>query len=287
MRLKFVFPFLLGSCVTAIDNPLLLDAGVVAGGTAGATGGGTASAGGAAAGGTTAGGAAGGSTAGGMAAGGMAAGGMAAGGMAAGGAAGGTAGGAACVESWACGPWSITNGMATRACLDSNACGTTTTRPALGPLAAPGLDLNFYKCNVHPVLQRSCASLGCHGTEQGRALKTYARGRLRNTEMITRSVCQPNITTPYDLSTCTASVDCDCKRPHTTAEWQKSFDSARSFFVQVSTPAQSELLTQPLAGTAFVHAGRKIFASTTDPRYVAISNWLSGMTLATCTTTPN
>lgn len=279
MHVKLIVPLLfLGACVTTIDNPLL-DGGVTGGGASGSTGGGVASAGGSAAGGSTSGGTAGGSSAGGGSAGGSTAGGGVSG--------GGSAGGSGCSESWSCGPWSITSGMATRGCIDSNACGTTTTRPALGPIAAPALDLNSYKCNVHPVLQRSCASLGCHGTEQGRALKTYARGRLRNAEMITRTVCQPNITTPYDLSNCTGSVDCDCKRAHTSAEWQKSFDSARSFFVQVSTPAQSELLTQPLVGSAFVHAGRKIFTSTTDPRYVAISNWLSGMTLATCTTTPN
>ncbi|MBL8910596.1 MAG: hypothetical protein JNM17_07810 [Archangium sp.] len=261
MRVLPVVALLSCAACVNIENPLL-DAG------AGGSGGGVSNTGGGAA---TGGGATGGGATG--------------GGSATGGGTGG--GGAACTEDWICAPWSVANNQATRSCLDQNACGTTANKPPEGPIAAPALDLNFYKCNVHPILQRSCAAMGCHGTETGRPLKTYARGRLRNQEMLVRSVCQVNITTPYDLSTCSGSVDCDCKRPHTTAEWQKSFDSARSFFVQVSTPAQSELLTQPLAGTSFVHAGRKIFASPTDPRYVAISNWLSGMTLPTCTTGPN
>ncbi|MBL8914028.1 MAG: hypothetical protein JNM17_25210 [Archangium sp.] len=251
-RLAVVLCFLT-SCAE-VSNPLLGDGG--AGG--GTTGGGTTG------GGTTGGGTTGGGTTG-----------------------GGTGGGAACTEDWTCSPWSVASNMATRTCIDQNACGTTTNQPML-TATPPALDLNFYKCRVEPIFDRSCASVGCHG-DLNRALRIFARGRLRNSEMVTRIAggCNPPIPAMFNLDVqCSQNKACDCSRPHTATEWQLNFDSARGFAIGLASPADSELLTQPLVGTSFAHASRK-FLHTTDADYQTILNWLQGNTLATCNTGAN
>lgn len=196
---------------------------------------------------------------------------------------GGGGGGSACTEAWTCGAWQITAGQATRSCIDQNACGTTASQPML-TAAAPALDLNFYKCRVEPILDRSCASIGCHG-DLNRPLRIYARARLRRDEMVTRIIGSCNPPAPpatYNLdAVCSQNKACDCSRPHTPGEWQANFDSARAFAIGLAAPADSELLTQPLVNFSYAHAGRK-FLKTTDADYQTILNWLQGQTLATC-----
>jgi len=92
---------------------------------------------------------------------------------------GGTDGGSDGGCTWTCSYWAATDaGTAVRTCVDTNGCGTN--RPSEGPVALPALDNNFYKCNVQPVLARSCAMAGCHGgLSEDRPLRVFARGRQR------------------------------------------------------------------------------------------------------------
>ena len=48
----------------------------------------------------------------------------------------------------------------------------------------PALDLDYYKCNVHPIFQRGCGQLACHGTDTGHAFRIYTRGRWRNDQQV-------------------------------------------------------------------------------------------------------
>src|SRR6185295_18679694 len=74
--------------------------------------------------------------------------------------------GPACVESWACTPWTTdgTSSSATRSCTDQSACGTADTKP-VETAVLPALDPEYYECSVEPVLAQGCAMLACHGTE--------------------------------------------------------------------------------------------------------------------------
>lgn len=240
-----------GAC-TQLDNPLLnTDAG-----SGGGTGGGaTATGGGAATGGG--------------------------GGAAAGG------GGGTCTPSWTCSPWVPANGQATRTCLDANVCGVATGKPAEGPSPLPSLDLNFYKCRVQPVVDLTCAMIGCHGKEQGRPYFAYARARLRADEPVCGGICNQDCGTMVSAQVVSsANHHCSGRAPLTVLEWTRNFDNARATLVGVA-PAEAELLTQPLAGNSFAHAGVKVFQDTNDPRYQTLLQWLSGATLATCVTNPN
>ncbi len=188
--------------------------------------------------------------------------------------------------------------IGTRACADTNMCGTTTDRPAL-TATLPALDFEFYECDVEPILDRSCAHLGCHGTEEGRALRTYARGRHRITVddcSIDPSEClhelrsclsDPSILVPPQ--NCIGSIECQCwGLPHTPREWRLNFDSARGFALAadgtpLSDMTQSELLRQPEIGAGFPHQGVH-FWNPSDPSnpnnadYNAIRMWLEGAT---------
>lgn len=177
--------------------------------------------------------------------------------------------------------------MATRTCFDTNVCGITVGKPAEGPSALPSLDLNFYKCRVQPVVDLTCAMIGCHGKEQGRPYKLYARGRLRADEPVCGGVCNQNCGVMVSAQTVSsANHHCSGRAALTMREWTTNFDSARATMVGVA-PAEAELLTLPLATNASAHAGVKVFGDTNDPRYQTLLSWLSGATLATCVTNPN
>ncbi|MEZ4337510.1 MAG: hypothetical protein R3B82_12890 [Sandaracinaceae bacterium] len=211
---------------------------------------------------------------------------------------GGTDGSVACVEAWSCTPWQTdgTSDAATRTCTDANACGTTTSRPMLS-VTLPALDRELYECSVEPILDRGCAQLACHGTEEGRALRTYARGRLRITttpsdppseqlHRLSSCLADPSIITPPQ--DCIGSIECECwVLPHTPREWQRNFDAARGFALDPSGApladvTASELLRQPEVGGGFAHAGIH-FWRPGDADYEAIRSWLSGATLGrTC-----
>lgn len=215
-------------------------------------------------------------------------GGVATGGGGGGGGGGGAGGGgAACTPSWSCSAWEVANGQATRSCLDANVCGTAVGRPDEGPAALPSLDLNFYKCRVQPVVDLSCAMIGCHGKEQGRPYKVYARARLRSDEPVCGGICNQDCSVMVSAQVVSsANHHCSGRAPLTTREWTNNFDSARATLLGV-TAAEATLLTQPLSGSAFAHAGVKVFGDSTDPRYQTLLQWLSGATLATCVTNPN
>ncbi len=195
----------------------------------------------------------------------------------------------ACAESWVCTSWEAPPGsdQATRTCTDANQIGTTTCKPTEGPLTLPALDLDYYKCNVQPILQRGCSMMACHGTETDRAYRIYARGRLRNDEIVNRTgSCIPSSGLVNLNEAGTGTVMCEGWLPHTAAEWKKNFDSARSFMLDVANPDDSDLLRQPVVGGK-PHVEVKLFRST-DADYLTIRNWLAGATLGTtCNTGVN
>ena len=214
-------------------------------------------------------------TGGGSAGGGMAS----AGGGMGGGAAGGTGGGtAACVEDWQCSSWKqASGGNATRTCLDVNQCGTVLQKPSEGPLPVPALDRNFYRCNVQVIFDKTCAMMGCHGTDTGRDFRVYSRGRFRNKEMVPAApTCLDTGMRDLQLEG-SGTVMCLGWSRLTPTEWQKNYDSARLFAVGLNDQAQSQLLTQPQKTSAFAHDGVKVYAPGEAP-YETVKQWLQGAT---------
>ena len=192
-----------------------------------------------------------------------------------------------CNPAWTCTAWQKdAQGKSTRTCTDTNKCGTASGKPSEGPLDLPGLDFDYYKCNVEPIFDRGCAMVGCHGTEVGRPFKVYARGRLRHQETVPPApTCLD--TGPQELAKKgTATVMCLGWSKHTAAEWQQNFDNARSFMVGLTNPDDSELLSQPVyQGKA--HTGVHLFRKS-DADYQTIAKWLSGEKLGrTCDPSPN
>lgn len=190
-----------------------------------------------------------------------------------------TGGSGGCVEAWTCTPWVAgDDGMYSRTCTDASACGTELSKPPEGPIALPDLDMEYYKCNVEPIFDRSCSMLGCHGAEKGRAFKVYARGRLRNDEVVSQVPSCPIGPQTINLADeGTGTVMCIGWSPHTQAEWEANYNNARSFMVGLDDPEASELLTQPKVGGK-AHAGVHLFAKG-DADYEAISSWLGGAKL--------
>jgi hypothetical protein len=144
-----------------------------------------------------------------------------------------------------------------------------------GPVA--DLDLEFYKCNVEPIFDRTCSMMGCHG-DNARPFRMFARGRLRNAEQFPFEGCLRNETVNLDEMG-TGTVMCEGGEPHTETEWQLNFESARSFMREGMSPDDSELLQQPTVGGlphVNVHPFRK-----DDESYTMVRRWLSGETLGT------
>jgi len=256
-----------------------------AGGTGGGTGGGNTGGTGGGTGGGNTGGTGGGNTGG--------SGGATGGSGGSGGATGGSSGSGPCVESWVCTPWQTngSNNDGMRTCTDANSCGTTAGKP-IEAVTLPALDLNFYKCNVEPVMDHKCSMLGCHGTETGRPFRIYARGRLRITgEILTDSVnsCLKQ-GQMFPSEDCIGSIECRCYfEPHTPTEWRRNYDSARGFALDAAgaplAPGDedlSELIAQPIVGGK-AHAGIHLFRRD-DAEHDTLRRWLSGETLSTCTT---
>lgn len=207
---------------------------------------------------------------------------------------GASTGTSGCVEAWTCTPWE-TNGTddnGTRTCTDANNCGTTNNKP---PESAtlPALDLDYYKCKVEPILDRGCAHMGCHGTEQGRALRVYARGRLRvSGETWVEPGCL-SAGTQFPSEKCIGSIECGCfTLPHSAKEWQRNYDAARGFGLDASGQPiaagmedSSELIAQPITGGK-AHAGVHLFKSG-DADHVTLQQWLSGAKLGMACVTDN
>ena len=190
-------------------------------------------------------------------------------------------------EAWVCTSWQTSGGNdATRVCTDTANIGTTNCKP---PEVAtlPALDLNYYKCNVEPVVDHKCSQLGCHGTEQGRPYRIYARGRLRKggDTISDPAFCDPGETVSSD--NCAGSGSDCCRTGHTDAEWQANYDSARAFALDANLQPiaagqedTSELIAQPIIGGK-AHAGIHLFHSG-DADHTTLSAWLGGATLASC-----
>lgn len=202
--------------------------------------------------------------------------------------------GGGCVEAWRCTPWQ-TNGNdnnGTRTCTDLNNCGTTNNKPA-ETATLPALDFDYYKCNVEPIFDRGCAMLGCHGKETERALRIYARGRLRITgdTLIEPDCLMAGTMKPSE--SCIGSIECACWTvPHTTNEWRRNFDAARGFGLDAAgnpIPAgnedTSDLIAQPIVGGK-AHAGVHLFKDG-DPDHTTLKNWLKGTKLGMACTTTN
>jgi hypothetical protein len=145
--------------------------------------------------------------------------------------------------------------------------------------------MDFYKCNVEPIFDRSCSMLGCHGTEE-RPFRMYARGRLRNDEMIpgVSSCLRSGDVNLAEMGT--ATVMCEGWTPHTATEWQKNFDSANYFMREGMQPEDSELLAQATVG-GLPHVGVHPFKAG-DENYEMVKRWLSGEQLGSvCDPLPN
>lgn len=194
-----------------------------------------------------------------------------------------------CVTSWTCTPWSTTGGgnKATRTCTDANACPNATGKP-IEAVDLPALDMDFFKCNVMPILQAKCSMLGCHGTETGRALRLYARGRLRHAGETIKTTCG-SVVKDRPLDGCIGSIECECgASPHTATEVQLNFDAARGFALDANgnplapgKEGDSDLVQQPIVGGK-AHAGVHLFrAGDADDK--ALRDWISGKKLGqTC-----
>ncbi|MEZ4445583.1 MAG: hypothetical protein R3B72_41290 [Polyangiaceae bacterium] len=199
-------------------------------------------------------------------------------------------------EAWLCSPWERAEGAssddATRTCIDLNASGSEDYKP-VEAVTLPALDENYYRCNVEPILDRTCAQMGCHGVEPdlpnqiARSLRLYHRGRLRRAGYTIQGdpgcLNEPD----YQSEDCIGSAECACaSRPHLPMEWQCNFDAARGFALDaqgnpLGDMAQAELLTQPLKGGGLAHAGIKTWTET-DTEYATIKAWLEGATLGSC-----
>lgn len=202
--------------------------------------------------------------------------------------------GSGCVEAWRCTPWQTSgnDNNGTRTCTDLNNCGTTSNKP-VEAATLPALDFDYYKCNVEPILDRGCSQLGCHGTETERALRIYARGRLRITgEILIEPGClNPGAQKPSE--SCIGSIECACWTvPHTMTEWRRNFDAARGFGLDSAgnpIPAgnedTSELIIQPIVGGK-AHAGIHLFKDG-DPDHLTLRSWLSGTKLGMACNTTN
>lgn len=185
--------------------------------------------------------------------------------------------GPACAESWQCTSWVTTGGdAATRTCTDVNQAGTTACKPAETAML-PALDLEMYKCQVHPIFQRGCGMLACHGNETEHELRIYTRGRWRNDQVVNRTgTCIPQ-TGQVNLQVAgSGTVMCEGWLPHTAEEWRKSYDSSRSFMLGVANPTDSLLVREPTTG-GLPHAQVKLFTPG-DSDYQTIVAWLGGAT---------
>jgi hypothetical protein len=200
---------------------------------------------------------------------------------------GGGSGG--CKENWVCTSWEAQPGsdQATRTCTDQNDIGTTVCKPSTSAML-PALDLDYYKCRVSPIFQRGCGQLACHGTDTDHPFRLYTRGRLRNKQMVYPvNTCGEDPSVKVDLQVRgTATVMCEGWSAHTSEEWTKNFDSARSFMLDVTNPDDSLILREAATG-GLPHAQVKLFGPS-DADYTTIRSWLAGATLgSTCNTGAN
>jgi hypothetical protein len=124
-------------------------------------------------------------------------------------------------------------------------------------LAQP--DADYFRCQVQPILAKSCAAFACHGSGL-RYFRVFARNRLRS-----------------------SGTEADRNAALRPEELQANYDAARAF-VDASDPDHSFLLMKPLDGSAggWFHRGAQIFGegnvfmTTDDPDYQVLSQWVHG-----------
>lgn len=121
-------------------------------------------------------------------------------------------------------------------------CGTEVTSGEV--TTGQTLRYDVFEASVNPILEsRGCTASGCHNVVfgNGGAFKIY-----------------PNAV-------------------NGSAEMLANFIAAKSF-ANLTTPAQSKLLLEPLAGanqsSAGTHSGGDIFPDTSDPDYLTILGWI-------------
>ena len=175
-----------------------------------------------------------------------------------------------------CSAWALPatpNGTAVRTCQDAG-CATSVN--------LPGLDRNLFDCAVQPIMDASCAFIGCHTTDTpNRRLQTFSVGLKRMAPLVSGT----DHDGPINPSFCNGSfsqpeANCLGRDPIMAAESNFNFDNTRLFALDAANVNENELLTQPLAGDALghVHDGYDFFANTNDVRYLAIRDWLNGQT---------
>jgi len=124
-------------------------------------------------------------------------------------------------------------------------------------LAAP--DQAYFRCQVQPVLAKSCATFACHGDAR-RYFRVFARNRLRS-----------------------AGTEADRNAPLRPEELQSNYDAARAF-IDTGDPDHSFLLMKPLDASAggwyhrgsFIFGQGNVFASAGDPDFQTLSAWVHG-----------
>jgi len=124
------------------------------------------------------------------------------------------------------------------------------------PDPAKTLDETVFRCNVEPVLVRECSYGACHGMTQS-ALRIYSPGKLRAAPA--------------------ANLD-DAIKALTDSEHHANFLSSAGFAFGGVSPDTNFLVRKPLPSSdgGYEHLGGAIFTGTSDPRYVAIHDWLAG-----------
>lgn len=125
------------------------------------------------------------------------------------------------------------------------------------------LDEAYFRCEVQPVLTRSCGMFACHGNAR-RFFVLFGRNRLR------------------------LGIASEAERGSTLTdlERQRNFEAARAMVV-VGHPEQSPLLMKPLdpAAGGWYHVGGDVpfhggdpFTTVDDPDYRTLEAWVMGAT---------
>jgi hypothetical protein len=121
------------------------------------------------------------------------------------------------------------------------------------------LDEAYFRCNVQPILTKSCAAYACHGSSV-RYFKLFGRNRLR----LGGSIAKLNA-------------------PMTESERSWNYDAARAM-VDTTAPDSSYLLLKPLDAAAggYYHGGAtffgkgNVFLTRADPDFIVLEKWVHG-----------
>ena len=126
--------------------------------------------------------------------------------------------------------------------------------PDAGELEAfQEMDYGVFASEVHPILERRCATPSCHGV-RGRPLEIYAVGWHR------LDPARVHDEGPLD-----------------DEELRLGYERARSFIVEAGTTGRCHLLDKPLAESAggAAHEGGAQFEDVSEPDFIALHRWVS------------